>query len=99
MVKTCTECKLDKLENDFAISRKSGYVTWRTPKCRDCLRGHVLGFAGKLTDTDKENLRKYKNEFATMKPADFYRLCGLNITLQSFYRYIRLGQVAEFLAE
>ena len=94
-MKTCHECKVEKDEIEFNVSRHGESKTWTERKCKQCERGKPKGFLGKLTADEVKSLTAHKADYTdpNISASDFYRKCGLTMSLQSFYRYNRLGEV------
>ncbi len=98
-MKTCIDCKVEKDEIEFNVSRHGESKTWTERKCKDCERGKPKGLLGKLNAAEIQSLTLHKADYndPNISAADFYNDCGLSISLQSFYRYNRLGEVASIM--
>lgn len=94
-MKTCIECKQDKDDLEFNVSHYSESKTYTERKCKQCERGKPKGLLGKLSEDEIKSLTAHKADYAdpNISAADFYKKCGLSMSLQSFYRYNRLGKV------
>jgi hypothetical protein len=92
--KVCVKCNVDFAEQEFQVTKRYKGTVYRHSTCRECERGHVRGFAGKINDDEKKALLAVDWNKALV---DIRDECKLQMGLQAWYRYNRTGAVKTWL--